>query len=105
MLDKEILEKFRGKRVLITGGTGLIGRQVVDILCGAGADVIIVSLDNVKVHEDALHLYGDLTEFKYCREITADMDFVFHLAGIKGSIEVTKSKPASFFAKLLPMNP
>jgi GDP-L-fucose synthase len=32
------------------------------------------------------------------------VDFVFHIAGIKGSIEVTKSKPASFFVPLLMMN-
>ena len=32
------------------------------------------------------------------------MDFVFHLAGIKGSIEVTQSKPASFFVPLLMFN-
>jgi GDP-L-fucose synthase len=32
------------------------------------------------------------------------MDYVFHLAGIKGSIDVTKSKPASFFVPLLMMN-
>ena len=32
------------------------------------------------------------------------MDFVFHMAGIKGSVEVTKSKPASFFVPLLMFN-
>jgi GDP-L-fucose synthase len=32
------------------------------------------------------------------------MDFVFHVAGIKGSIEVTKSKPASFFVPLIMFN-
>jgi GDP-L-fucose synthase len=32
------------------------------------------------------------------------MDFVFHLAGIKGSIDVTLSKPASFFVPILMMN-
>ena len=32
------------------------------------------------------------------------MDYVFHVAGIKGSIDVTKSKPASFFVPLLMFN-
>lgn len=32
------------------------------------------------------------------------MDFVFHLAGIKGSIKVKKKKPASFFIPILMMN-
>lgn len=104
MITAEILKKFTGKKVLVTGGTGLIGRQVVDILCRAGAGVKIVSLDKVKVHEKAEHVYGDLTNFEFCKDITRGIDFVCHLAGIKGSVEVTKAKPASFFVPLLMMN-
>ena len=29
MIDSEILQHFSGKNVLVTGGTGMIGRQVV----------------------------------------------------------------------------
>ncbi len=90
--------------VLVTGGTGLIGRQVVSILCDAGADVTIVSLDDIQVDQRATHFFGDLSSFELCKDITVDMDFVFHLAGIKGSIEATKSYPASFFVPLLMMN-
>jgi GDP-L-fucose synthase len=32
------------------------------------------------------------------------MDYVFHLAGIKGSIEVTKTRPASFLVPMLMFN-
>ncbi len=104
MIEEEVLQSFKGKSALVTGGTGLIGRQVVDILCAAGARVKIVSLDNVKVNQKAEHVYGDLTSFEFCRELTADADFVFHVAGIKGSVDVTKAKPASFFVPLLMMN-
>lgn len=104
MLSDEILNSFRGKNTLVTGGTGLIGRQVVRLLCDAGAHVTSVSLDAIKVHAAAQHVHGDLTDFGFCRTITSDMDFVFHLAGIKGSIEVTKTKPASFFVPLLMFN-
>jgi GDP-L-fucose synthase len=37
-------------------------------------------------------------------DLTKGVDNVFHVAGIKGSIEVTKSKPASFFVPLLMFN-
>jgi len=104
MIKEEALKGFTGKNVLVTGGTGLIGRQVVDILCDAGADVKIVSLDKISVNAKAEHIHGDLTSFDFCKEITQDVDFVFHLAGIKGSVEVTKAKPASFFVPLLMMN-
>lgn len=104
MINQSVLESFRQKKVLVTGGTGLIGRQVVDILTNAGARIKIVSLDKIKVNKSARHVLGDLTNFEFCKKITKNVDYVFHLAGIKGSIEVTKSKPASFFVPLLMMN-
>ena len=104
MIEEEVLKSFVGRNVLVTGGTGLIGRQVVDILRDAGAKVKIVSLDRIKVDERAEHIFGDLRSFEFCQDVTKDMDFIFHLAGIKGSVEVTKAKPASFFVPLLMMN-
>jgi GDP-L-fucose synthase len=104
MIKREILDRFKGTNVLVTGGTGMIGRQIVNILCDAGANVTIVSLDDVRVDDRAVHVYGDLSDFVLCKQLTENMDFVFHVAGIKGSIEVTKTKPASFFVPLLMMN-
>lgn len=104
MIKDEILKSFYGKSAVVTGGTGMIGREVVRILADAGAHVKCVSLDKLKVHDKAEHIYGDLTDLNFCLDITKDMDFVFHVAGIKGSVEVTKSKPASFFVPLLLMN-
>lgn len=104
MLSKTLLDSFKQSRVLITGGTGLIGRQVVDIMCGAGARVKIVSLDKINVDDRAEHIFGDLSSFEFCKDITRGADYVFHIAGIKGSVEVTKAKPSSFFVPLLMMN-
>ncbi|MBF0227306.1 MAG: NAD-dependent epimerase/dehydratase family protein [Desulfobacterales bacterium] len=104
MLKDEIINSFENANILVTGGTGLIGRQLSKILCDAGANLKIVSLDKINVDNRAKHVLGDLTDFNLCKELTKDIDFVFHLSGIKGSIEVTKSKPASFFIPLLMMN-
>ena len=51
MIQEEVLRSFAERNVLVTGGTGLIGRQIVGMLCDAGAHVKIVSLDRVTVHE------------------------------------------------------
>ena len=104
MIENSVLEDFRGKKALVTGGTGMIGREVVDILCNSGADVTIVSLDKVRVNDRASYIYGDLASFELCKDITKGMDCVFHVAGIKGNVDVTNSKPASFFVPLLMMN-
>jgi len=104
MIDDAILRWFRGRNVLVTGGTGMVGRQVVELLCDAGACVRIASLDQLEVDRRAEHVLGDLTDVAFCHETARDMEVVFHLAGIKGSVEVTTQKPASFFVPLLLMN-
>ncbi len=104
MIEKNILDSFNNKNILVTGGTGLIGRQVVNILCNAGAKVKVVSLDRIELNKKVTYVYGDLTDFALCKEVTKDMDFVFHLAGIKGSLGVSKSLLASHFVPTLMMN-
>ena len=39
MISNEILSDFVNKKVLITGGTGLIGREIAKILSDAGSDL------------------------------------------------------------------
>jgi len=104
MIREEILKSFVSKNVLITGGTGLIGRQVVDILAPTGANIKVVSLDKIRVNEKATHIVGDLTDFNFCKEICKDMDLVFHIAGIGASVKAAEKRVASHFVPMLMMN-
>ncbi len=104
MITDSDLVTFHRRNVLVTGGTGLVGRQIVKILVHAGARLRVVSLDKISVSPKAEHVVGDLTSFDFCKEVTRDMEYVFHVAGIKGSVDVTKTKPASFFVPLLMLN-
>lgn len=102
--DPKLSQYFQGKRCLVTGGTGLIGREVSSQLLALGAKVKVVSLDDIVLQSDIDHVRGDLTNLDFCLEQMEGIECVFHLAGIKGSIDVTKSKPASFFVPLLMFN-
>jgi len=104
MLDERILHHFKSKHVLVSGGTGMIGRQVVDLLVQAGAHVKIVSLDRIHIDDRAEHIYGDLAEFSFCRQITQGMDYVFHVAGIGASVKSAKTRIASHLVPMLQMN-
>ncbi len=104
MIADSIMQFFYGKNIVVTGGSGLIGRKIVSRLLEAGASVRSVSLDEIQVEDKVEYVKGDLCDFEFCQRMVRDMDCVFHVAGIKGSIEVTKSKPASFFVPLLMMN-
>ncbi len=93
---------YRGKRVLVTGGTGLIGRPLVELLLEAGAAVRVVSLDDpARAPEGCEFVCADLTYLDRCLEVCADIDIVFHLAGVKGSPAMTARRPASFFVPTL----
>ena len=96
---------FRGRKVLVAGGTGMIGIQLVGLLVEAGARVRIASLDDpARAHPDAELVRSDLTSFDNCLAACHGMDFVFNLLGVKGSPAVTTTKPASFFVPTVMMD-
>ena len=95
---------MKKKNILISGGTGLIGRFVVAKLCNFNANVTVVSLDDFVVDKRAKYIKGDLTNFEFCKEVTKNIDYAFHISGIKGSVKMTIEKPASFFVPLIMMN-
>lgn len=89
---------FSNKNVLVTGGTGLIGRPLVELLIAQNANVTIVSLDDPSRAPKGAHFKrADLREFSNCVEICQDQEIVFQLAGVKGSPAMTAKRPASFF--------
>lgn len=96
---------FKNKKILVTGGTGMIGKYLVDLLVENGGKVRIASRDAPsRAHPQAEFLNVDLTRFDDCLKAGDGIDFVFHLAGIKGSPMMTAKKPASFFVPTLTFN-
>lgn len=89
---------YKNKKVLVTGGTGLIGRPLVKLLLEEGAIVTVASLDDPsRCPDGASFKRVDLREFNQCIEICTDQEIVFQLAGIKGSPKMCAERPASFF--------
>ncbi len=96
---------YEGKRILVTGGTGLIGRPLVQMLIEKGAKVRIVSLDDQsRANPEAEFIRANLLDYRNCIEACEGMDYVFHLAGVKGSPAMTMKQPASFFVPTILFN-
>ncbi len=88
---------FFNKKVLVTGGTGMIGVPLTKLLVSYGAKVTSCSLDKIKPVDKVQYIYQDLRDFKNCLKICKGKDIVFHLAGIKGSPKMSMEKPSKFF--------
>ncbi|MDO8509337.1 MAG: NAD(P)-dependent oxidoreductase [Nanoarchaeota archaeon] len=96
---------YSGKKILVTGGTGMIGKPLVDLLIKEGAIVRIASLDDPsRANPQAEFIKADLTDFQTCMNICKDMEIVFSLVGIKGSPKMMKERPASYFVPSLFFN-
>src|SRR5579859_5704065 len=86
-------DDFHGQRVLITGGAGLVGSHIADLLVREGNPEIVI-LDNfVRGRRDNLAwatangrvkiVEGDIRDTKTLREVMRGADVVFHQAAIR----------------------
>jgi UDP-glucose 4-epimerase len=87
----DVEHKYNGKRVLITGGLGMIGSTIARKIVKAGAKVTIVdaciepygaNFFNVHDIRDALHVnIADIRDREGMKILVRDMDIIFNLAG------------------------
>ena len=85
---------FKVKNVLVTGGNGMIGQGLVELLYNTtSANIMVADLPNV-----------DLRDRKDCKAVCEGQDIVFHLAGIKGSPQRCMEAPASFSVPMIQFN-
>ena len=80
---------LQNKRILVTGGNGFLGKQVVAQLCQAGA-----SMDKISTPRSR---ELDLCQWSNCQRAVQQQDVVIHLAAHVGGIGLNREKPAELF--------
>jgi len=96
---------FKNQKVLVTGGAGMIGRQLVDLLLEKGANVTIADLNKPNdLPENVNFVQANLLYFDQCQNICQGQDYVFNLVGIKCSPKVTMEQPADIMGPMMQFN-
>jgi NAD dependent epimerase/dehydratase len=83
---------LRNKRILVTGADGFIGSHLVELLVQQGARVRALAqynsfnfwgwLEELPCINELEIITGDIRDPHFCRELTRDIDVIFHLAAL-----------------------
>ena len=88
-------------RVAVTGGTGCLGRPLVQRLLDNGIDVnllLLPSEEEINLWQNKLtNIRGDINSTIALENLTLGCDIVFHLAGKVHSIPKTKRDEEDFY--------
>lgn len=83
---------FSGAKVLVVGGAGFVGSNLVHQILEAGPREIIVvdnllssDVSNVPADERVRFVFGSITDDQILARLPADLDFAFHLACYHGN--------------------
>jgi GDP-L-fucose synthase len=80
---------LKDKKILVTGGAGFVGKQVVENLILSG-----VNPENIRVPRSK---QCDLRILENCYKAVQDQSIVIHLAAHVGGIGLNREKPAELF--------
>ena len=81
--------ELANKRILVTGGAGFLGRQVIDQLCKNGANREKITV--TRSHD------CDLRVWENCQRAADQQDIIIHLAAHVGGIGLNREKPGELF--------
>lgn len=86
------MEEFKGTKVLLVGGAGFVGSNLVKTLLASGLERVVVVDNllsservNVPVHPAVTFIEGSITDDSILASLADEFDYIFHLATYHGN--------------------
>ena len=100
---------YKNKKILITGGSGMIGLNLIEQLMVYDCDIHVASIDNYKRIKNFLPKQVkfhklNLMNKNNCIRVSKGMDYIFHLTAIKGNTQKKFNKISSTFTSFILCN-
>jgi nucleoside-diphosphate-sugar epimerase len=106
LTERALRRFYRGKRVLVTGGNGFLGTNLVDALLAMDCTVVRLLRRRVPVPRGAAGIrdvVGDLREPRVWTRALKGADVVFHLAAQTSESVAARNPAADLEVNVLPM--
>ena len=94
---------MNGKNILVTGGAGFIGSNLIEALLAEGAHVVCLDNfstgkeENLQTFRNHPHFHlirGDIRDYDTCRQVCKDVEIIFHEAAL-GSVPRSVHDPVT----------
>lgn len=104
-----MLEFFENKKILVAGGTGLVGIPICHKLVRLGAQVTAVSFDDPQracgiLPKELRFIQSDLQDYRSCQKVVQNQDIVINLLASKGNATLGNSKVCDTYVPFLRFN-
>lgn len=97
---------YKSKKVLVAGGTGVLGVPIVHELVKRGANVSVVGIENEEdvmkyLPKEAKYSRRNLLDINECKEAISNQEIVINLAGTKRSVGIGYKNISKFLVSML----
>jgi nucleoside-diphosphate-sugar epimerase len=87
---------WKGKKVLVTGGTGFLGSYIVDTLISKGAYLKVIDFRKPSAMIGNIEFWeGDIRNIDLLFDLCKGIDYVFHLAAMPS---IARGKPQDYYS-------
>jgi len=97
---------FQSKNILVTGGAGFVGINLIEKLISLGANVTATLYNNspLREYKDVKYIYSDLRKPEDCKKVCKNIDYVFMCAANTSGAKVMATNPLAHLTPNVLMN-